>query len=464
MKKVRGARKRPIIILFGDALIVPFAYIAAYLLRFGNLAGFQDKIPLMFLLIITVSYPAVFYFLDLYEPKKKYMTLTSFFEVIFGVLSAGVIVSFLKYLLFLFPIGRGILAIASLLIAVATFFWRASCYQMFKFLIRPKRTVIIGAGKPGRDLAELIDVTVNDFELIGFIDEAPRADDHELMPQKILGSIDRLSDILEKHKIDQVILSGSKEKNLSLTKQLLEARLKGIEITDLPEMIIFLKGKIPINHVPEEWFLESQRFGISEKNVFAKIKRLIDILFSVLILVISLPFWPLIALGIKVNSRGPIFYQQTRVGKNEAVFSLFKFRSMIDKAENDRPVWAGENDTRITVIGKILRKSHLDELPQLINVIRGEMSLIGPRPERPEFVEELKTRIPYYSFRHIMKPGLTGWAQINFPYASSLEESQEKLEYDLFYISQVNMVLDIRIVLRTAKAVLFGRKSQKKKD
>jgi exopolysaccharide biosynthesis polyprenyl glycosylphosphotransferase len=188
-------------------------------------------------------------------------------------------------------------------------------------------------------------------------------------------------------------------------------------------------------------------------------KRLSDIIVSFFVLLISSPFWPIIALCIKINSRGPVFYAQKRVGQNESLFSLFKFRSMVDKAEKDEARWASEDDKRITLVGKILRKLHLDELPQFWNVIKGEMSLVGPRPERPEFVEELKKEIPYYSLRHFMKPGLTGWAQVNFPYASSLEDSQEKLEYDLYYISHMSLLFDLRIFLKTAQKILLEKKA-----
>jgi lipopolysaccharide/colanic/teichoic acid biosynthesis glycosyltransferase len=188
-----------------------------------------------------------------------------------------------------------------------------------------------------------------------------------------------------------------------------------------------------------------------------KTKRLIDIIISSFILTLSLPLWPIIALLIKMNSRGPIFYIQKRVGKNESLFSLYKFRSMIDKAEENEALWADKNDKRITFVGKILRRLHLDELPQFWNVIRGEMSLVGPRPERPEFVEDLEKKIPYYSLRHFMEPGVTGWAQVNFPYASSIEDSHEKLEYDLYYVSHMNMLFDVQVLLKTAQKILLGK-------
>ena len=185
-------------------------------------------------------------------------------------------------------------------------------------------------------------------------------------------------------------------------------------------------------------------------------RRVFDLLAAAGVLVVSLPLWPLIALVIKIDSKGPVFYAQKRVGKEDRVFLLIKFRSMIKNAEEHGAVWAGENDWRITRTGKVLRRCHLDELPQLINVIKGEMNLVGPRPERPEFVAELKRLIPDFGRRHQVKPGLTGWAQVNFPYASSPEESKKKLEYDLYYIRNRNVLFDIKILLKTVRKLFAG--------
>ncbi|MBM3297619.1 MAG: sugar transferase [Candidatus Aminicenantes bacterium] len=186
-------------------------------------------------------------------------------------------------------------------------------------------------------------------------------------------------------------------------------------------------------------------------------KRAVDVLASTLLLGLSLPFWPVIALLIVVGSRGPVFYSQVRVGKDGRVFTLRKFRSMIDRAEENGALWAGEKDPRVTPVGFVLRRLHLDELPQFVNVLRGEMSLIGPRPERPEFVRELKTRIPGYDLRHRVKPGLTGWAQVNYHYASSVAASREKLAWDLYYVFRATMELDLEILARTLGTVFKWR-------
>lgn len=462
---VKGRYKRSLLILIGDVLIVPFSYVAGYYLRFGNLAGFSEIIPSLLLFLITLSYLVIFYFFDLYELKKNYLTVNFFVNIFFSILVAAVLISFLKYGLFLFPIGRGVFILANLIILVFVFIWRGFCHQLFKYLIKPIRLIIVGAEKAGQEIAQVIESTVNDFELLGFLDDDERKKGKLVaeLNLKVLDSTDKIPDIIENHKVDQIVLANPQDKNPQLTKNILNARLKGIEVIDMPDMYQLLKERIPIKYIQDDWLLKEKGFDLSGKIFMIKVKRLIDITISSLILLVSLPLWPIIALFIKINSKGPAFYAQERVGKNESVFSLYKLRSMIDKAEKDGAAWADENDKRITLVGKILRKLHLDELPQLLNVIKGDMSLLGPRPERPEFVEELKNKIPYYSFRHFIKPGLTGWAQVNYPYASSIKDSGEKLEYDLYYISHMNLLLDLRILLKTAKTIVFGRQTKEGK-
>jgi len=186
-------------------------------------------------------------------------------------------------------------------------------------------------------------------------------------------------------------------------------------------------------------------------------KRAIDVLASTLLICLSLPFWPMLALLVKAGSRGPVFYSQARIGRNGRAFTVWKFRSMIDRAEENGALWAGEKDPRITAVGFVLRRLHLDELPQLLNVLRGEMSLVGPRPERPQFVRELTARIPGYDLRHLVKPGITGWAQVNYPYASSVEASREKLAWDLYYVFHADMALDMKILFGTFRAIFRWR-------
>ena len=456
---VKSSDIRSFLILFGDIFIVPLSYVGAYYLRFFTFGGFWEKFPLWFLFLMALSYIGIFHFFDLYKLNKDYFTLNFFVKICLSIVTASVFISFLNYAIFLFPIGRGILLIANFIVLIFALAWRGFCYKLFKYLVKPKRLVIAGAGKEGQEIAQVIKSAGENYEVVGFIDDDKVKTGKSALEEKIkiLGSSDQLLTLIEKHRIDQIIFARGEKDNPRLTKNILSARLKGIEVIDMPDMYQALKWRIPINYVEDNWFLREKGFEYPKNILAMKTKRLIDIIISSFILLISLPLWPIFALLIKMNSRGPILYVQRRVGKNESFFSLYKFRSMIDKAEENEAVWAGENDKRITFVGKILRKLHLDELPQFWNVIRGEMSLVGPRPERPEFVEELEKKIPYYSLRHFMEPGITGWAQVNFPYASSIKDSQEKLEYDLYYVSHMNMLFDFQVLLKTAQKILLGK-------
>ena len=457
---IKGSSIRSLLILTGDILIVPLSYVAGYYLRFETLSSFREKFALWFIPLIIISYLAIFHFFDLYRLKKNYFTINSFVKLSLSITVASVLVSFLNYVIFLFPIGRGILVIANIILLFLAFVWRGFCYRLFKYLIKPMRLIIVGAGKAGQEIAQIIEQAGGDFEVVGFVEDDKNKIEKSTLRNKtkIFGVSDQLLTFAEKNKIDQIVLALGEKENHRLTKDILSARLKGIEVIDMPNMYQAIKRRIPINYVDEEWFLKEKGFEHSANTLVIKVKRLIDIIVSSFIFLSSWPLFLLIALFIKTNSRGPVFYTQKRVGKNESLFSLHKFRSMIDRAEEDEAVWADENDKRITLVGKILRKMHLDELPQFWNVIKGEMSLVGPRPERPEFVEELNKKIPYYSLRHFLKPGITGWAQVNYPYASSLKDSREKMEYDLYYVYHMNLLFDVRILMRTAQKILLGKK------
>ena len=213
-------------------------------------------------------------------------------------------------------------------------------------------------------------------------------------------------------------------------------------------------GKVPLSAIGEVWFLEN--LAESEKKFYENFKRIFDMFFAIIFGIISLIFYPIIAILIKIDSKGPVFYKQKRVGLNGEVFTVYKFRTMIEDAEKDGVKWADNEDKRITKVGRFLRKTRLDELPQLLNIFFGDMSFVGPRPERVEFVETLEKQIPYYNIRHIIRPGLTGWAQVNFRYGASVEDSIEKLQYELYYIKHRCFILDISIILKTIKIVLKG--------
>jgi len=243
-----------------------------------------------------------------------------------------------------------------------------------------------------------------------------------------------------------------------LLKNLFSCLPLQINFYDIATFSEKISGKIPVNTLEQMWFLEN--LTKIRSPFYQNSKRIFDLTLSILILIVALPLLPVIILAIKLSSRGPIFFQQKRVGKNSKIFTIIKFRSMFIDAENQGAQWATKNDPRVTKIGRIMRKTRIDEIPQLLNVIKGEMSLIGPRPERPEFVEQLHQEIPFYKERLLVKPGLTGWAQVEGPnYGGSKNESLEKLQYDLFYIKNQSFGLDLSITLKTIKTILT-RKGQ----
>jgi exopolysaccharide biosynthesis polyprenyl glycosylphosphotransferase len=264
-----------------------------------------------------------------------------------------------------------------------------------------------------------------------------------------------------KGKVDGIVLDIIEKKPKDFWQKLLKLKITGLEIIGAVNLYQDLTGKIPIHHVNDRWFVYTPGFALLRSNWVERIKTIVDLTGSVVLIILLMPLMGLIALAIKLDSPGPIFYKQKRIGKDEQEFQVIKFRTMIHNAEEETgPVWAQENDSRVTRVGKALRLSRLDELPQLLNVLKKEMSFIGPRPERPEFIRELKEKIPYYFMRHSVKPGITGWAQVNYRYGASVEDAIEKVQYDLFYIQNMSLLLEIRILLKSIRVVLFGKGSR----
>ena len=290
--------------------------------------------------------------------------------------------------------------------------------------------------------------------LVPTADEHPTASDLPLVPFD-----QNLPVLIGERKITLVVASRNLESHKEFTRMLFEILPTGVTFADFARFYETLSGKIPVSLISEVWFLEN--ITESGKRFFEGAKRFIDIVGAVVIGVPSLILYPVVALSIKLDTTGPLIIKQKRVGRNDTTFTLYKFRSMRalgsdGSAELHGAAWAQDHDERITRVGKILRKTRIDELPQLWNVLRGELSFIGPRPERPEFVEKLKKEIPFYEIRHLIRPGLSGWAQINFPYGASVEDATEKLQYDLYYIKNRSLTLDLGVALKTLLVMASG--------
>jgi exopolysaccharide biosynthesis polyprenyl glycosylphosphotransferase len=237
----------------------------------------------------------------------------------------------------------------------------------------------------------------------------------------------------------------------------MKMRASGTSVYNLTAMYEEFQSKVPVLHLKHGWFFNSSGFYLLRNATGLKIKRLLDLVFSIVLLLLTLPITLIVAILIKLDSPGPVFYAQPRYGLNSSIFEILKFRSMIADAERDGARWAEANDPRITRVGQVIRKMRIDEIPQLWNVMKGEMSFIGPRPERPEFIAKLEKEIPYYELRHLIKPGITGWAQVMYPYGSSVEDARQKLQYDLYYIKNYTLLLDFVILLRTLRIIIWQK-------
>jgi exopolysaccharide biosynthesis polyprenyl glycosylphosphotransferase len=329
-----------------------------------------------------------------------------------------------------------------LIFGILILIWRKFFYSLFAFHFQNK-VALVGKTPQSEELALAIQKNPYlGYKFIAFFD--PKKDIFEqIQNYKPAASLPTKS---ETSKIDTLILAETIKSNSSLAQSLYRCLPLKLNFMDLSQAYEIICEKIPISFVNQNWFLENLR----EKGFYEKLKRFIDVFLALFILLVSLPLWPLIILAIKLEDKGPIFYSQKRIGKNKSSFLLIKFRSMKVEAEKETgAVWAEKEDPRVTRVGKILRQSHLDEIPQMLNVLKGDISLVGPRPERPEFVAQLEKEIPYYHIRHLIKPGFTGWAQIKFRYGRSIMDSFEKFQYDLYYLKNRSLLLDFQILLKT---------------
>jgi sugar transferase (PEP-CTERM system associated) len=344
-------------------------------------------------------------------------------------------------------------ALGVFVVAVVT--WRLAFNRLAHGPHLEERLLIVGTGLTARTLAQQIG-RQQDFayRLIGFVEESNETS--MIRQHDVLGTAEDIDRIVATRHVDRIVVGLSDRRGRLPIEQLLRAKMSGVRVEDATTTYERLTGKILLDGLKPSWLIFSDGFRASRITRF--VKRMLDLSFSIILAIVSLPFMALTALAIRLDSPGPLLYSQERVGENGAVFKIFKFRSMRRDAElAGKPVWARDNDDRITRTGRFIRTTRLDELPQLWNIMRGDMSFVGPRPERPFFVDQLANKIPFYLQRHSVKPGLTGWAQVKYQYGSTVEDAMEKLRYDLYYIKHLSIIFDLTIVLDTVKVILFGK-------
>lgn len=415
--------------------------------RFGLLPNESLPLWIGFLTFLFACQFVIFYVADLYDipsRNKEIMELTSLTLLISLILLFTLTAVFCYWTKF--ALGRDVLLMALLLCFACSISSRLLLVQIFSphylALVKPIRCAFLGDGPLAfQTLSE--NNFKKYFENYGFINPA---------------EVSNLDDCVTQHGIESLIIDPTADLRLT-DKQiddLIRMKFRGIQIVEAGTFYEKLTSRVPLLHLPGSWFLHTQIFNEITGQAVLRAKRIFDIAVSLLLLLLTAPLIALTALLIKFTSKGPCFYAQRRIGLNGKVFVLYKLRSMEVNSEDGGPSWTKQNDPRVTSVGRFIRSIRVDELPQLWNVLRGDMSLIGPRPERPEFTETLRHEIPYYDLRHSVKPGLSGWAQVNEPLATP-SDSLQKLEFDLFYIRHLSFWLELDIILKTIRVILMRK-------
>lgn len=354
-------------------------------------------------------------------------------------------------------LGRGAFGIAFLLALSGAALLRMIFFRVVDQKALQRRVLVLGTGSRAAAVGNLLqeNQTEHKFHLIGYLPLAAKS--QAVDSAKVLHESDSLISIVYRHAVDEIVVGVRDRRNGGIPMaELMQCKVEGVEVTDLSTFFERETGQVQLDCLNASWLVFSDGFKHSSYKYV--VKRIFDVVVSLILLVLALPIMALAALLIFLESGAPIFYRQERVGEFGRTFQILKFRSMRADAENEgAPQWARKDDDRVTSVGRVIRLLRIDELPQIFNVLRGHMSFVGPRPERPFFVKELAQKIPYYLSRHTVKPGITGWAQISFPYGASVKDAVKKLQFDLYYAKNHSLFLDVLILLQTVQVVLFGK-------
>ncbi len=361
------------------------------------------------------------------------------------------------YLLIFFSmpteLPRGIVVYHGIAAMTLIALWRGAYIRVAPFR---RRALIVGAGEAGREIARVIRSQFQThYDIIGFVDDDTAKQGQRIEGLNVLGTRADLTRLVQEHRVAEIILAITRALSDDLFAALLDAQELGVDIVPMPLVYEEVTGRVPVRYIGDSWYVALPLRHASSEGLYGALKRVFDVTIALVGLSVFALMLPFLALAIKLDSPGAVFYAQPRVGQGGRLFRVLKLRTMVRDAEpNGQAVWAARNDPRVTRVGKILRRLHLDEVPQFWNVLRGEMSIVGPRPERPEFVAQLEKQIPFYRLRHAVKPGLAGWAIAHADYVDSVEDARLRVEYDLYYIKHQSLGLDVWILFRALGHVL----------
>jgi len=460
-----GGQKVPsalVVLVAMDSTLVALGLLLATVARFsvesfGLVTAYLGNWQTLFRFFLAILVCEVsLYFNDLYD----FRLIANRRELLVRLLQAyGVACLALAVCYYIAPdlgFGRGIAALASPLIVGLTLGWRLLLLEKNQSLGVAERMLIMGTGPTGIQLAQdIIHRPELKLKVVGFLDEKGENIGKSLVNPRIIGAAADVESIAKRENIDHVVISLMERRGRMPVRQLLHLKFAGVRVEDAHSFYEKITGRIILERLSPSWLILSD--GFRKSRLLLWTKRSLDLVVSFVALILCLPLFAVVAVAIWLETGTPILFRQERTGWHGHSFRMLKFRSMRNDAEEEGPRWAADKDDRVTRVGKWIRKYRIDELPQAINVLRGEMSIVGPRPERPEFVSMLEDQVPFYGLRHSVRPGITGWAQVKYQYGGSIEETKTKLEYDLFYIKHLSVVLDLAVMFETAKVMLSGR-------
>ncbi len=446
---------RNLFILAGDILALYLSLFLALFIRYSSEFGrFTDQ-HLMPFSFIFVPWLLVFYVAGLYDQRRLRNDIDFLKTLSLAITINAVLAMFFFYLIPYF----GITPKTNLLIFLAVFavieiIWRRSFNRMTVSISDKTKIALVGSSRSAEEISDFIKENPQlGYEVATWL---KNKEDFSYLKE-----ISDWENLIKKNGIGLIIIPRYFKNEPEAAKIFYRLLTLGIDIVDIPAFYETIFNKIPLDEINEEWFLDEI---VEKEKSYSSIKRGVEFALALALGIVLLPLEILIAVLVKITSAGPVIYKQVRVGENGKEFLLYKFRTMRIDAESNGPKWAEKNDSRATAIGGLLRHTHLDELPQLANIIKGEISFVGPRPERPEFTKVLRGKIPHYEVRHLIKPGVTGWAQVNYRYGASEEDAAEKLKYDIYYLKNRSLILDVAIVLKTLKSFFVNPKMNPVRD
>ncbi len=444
---------RTLVLLAGEAAIICASFALAILIRFGedSTLVFNYEHGVLKILVVTGLALLCSHYMEMYDLQRLRAPGETYFRILTLV---GTLSFLLAGITFVFPqllVGRHVFLTGLCILSLTWITWRWAYGRLILLPTLRERVYLLGNSERARRLVDAIRSRGElGMDVVGWAGESG----NEAISRNMLGKV--LLELGRNQRVDRVIVALSDRRSTMPVSELLDLRLWGIRIEDGTTLLEKVSGQIEVDELYPSWLIFGEGLRLTAR--YHALRRAASVLLALTLLVLTLPLIPLIILLIKLESPGPLLYRQKRVGLRGGIFDCYKFRTMRTDAEADSgPTWASDDDPRVTKVGKFLRRTRLDEIPQLWNVLRGDMAFVGPRPERPEFVERLQQEIPYYQLRHMTRPGITGWAQVNYGYGSSIEESKEKLRYDLYYLRNMSVMLDLVIVFHTLRTVLFGR-------